>query len=750
MKRIIEFWRGLSISKKFSFSFGEFLSLIILILLTNFISFRVIIYYSELAYRTGTEFQSLVWDMDRTLLEARILENEFLYHYPKIGFKEAYSKYALKVPPHINHVIELLNSLKNFRANWEIDRAIKKSNINLNLYLSSAERYAEIFNELVNNVTKLAHEENGYISKFENSSEKILKIIEELNNPNALMLYKDMQVMEKEYMNKLQRPYMYSAFNIAFEINNSLTSDPYIDNDKKNQIISLFNEYENYGKEILDINTKLRSNLRDFELQAETVNPISEKLISMVKLEEEISRDRIVVATRVANITLIIIGLLGIILSIFTARILNRDITKNIVKLTKVAKEIETGNLSVVFKSDSTDEIGQLSSSISSMRDAIFNKINELNSEITERKKIENELRLLNDELEERVTVRTREYRLARDAAESANRAKSTFLANMSHELRTPLNGILGYAHILKNDNQDNPETITALDIIQSSGNHLLTMINDLLNLSKIESGKMEIYSTNFNLKETLNQIVDILKVRADLKQIDLNFKQLSSIPKIVNGDEKKLKQILINLIGNAIKFTKKGEINLKVSLIEIKEVESEVRIGNFKFIVEDTGIGIKPEYIEKIFHKFDQGDGGKKHSEGTGLGLSISRQLTKLMGGELSVKSLFGKGSTFILDLELVVIEESNESKTNGELVFKDRDNNSEPITIPDNNYIKMLLEAAEYYDYEKIETILKDLNSLNSRYSRFIDRIKKLSDKYEMEKIINYLSSILHNDSE
>jgi predicted ATPase/signal transduction histidine kinase/DNA-binding response OmpR family regulator/tRNA A-37 threonylcarbamoyl transferase component Bud32 len=236
------------------------------------------------------------------------------------------------------------------------------------------------------------------------------------------------------------------------------------------------------------------------------------------------------------------------------------------------------------------------------------------------------------------------QHELARQEAEAANRAKTIFLANMSHELRTPLNGILGHAQILGFDKQLSDEHLESVKIIHSCGQYLLTLINDILDISKLETDRLELYLTDFNFRSLLQEIIDLFKLRAKEKGITFMFLTTSHLPEGVRGDEKRLRQVLINLLSNAIKFTQQGAVQLRVNRIN----------GKIRFEVVDTGIGIAPADIEKVFLPFRQVGDEKYWTEGAGLGLSISQRLTKLMGGELRVESALGYGSRFWLDLEL------------------------------------------------------------------------------------------------
>ncbi|AOW98221.1 hypothetical protein BJP34_01075 [Moorena producens PAL-8-15-08-1] len=259
----------------------------------------------------------------------------------------------------------------------------------------------------------------------------------------------------------------------------------------------------------------------------------------------------------------------------------------------------------------------------------------------------------------------------AKEAAEVANRAKSEFLANMSHELRTPLNGILGYTQILKKSKTMAPEELKGVHIIHQCGSHLLTLINDILDLSKIEARKMELVPRNFHFSSFLENLVDICSIRANQKDIVFTYQPLSQLPNGIYGDEKRLRQVLMNLLSNAIKFTDSGEVTLKVSVLEstqkdippspsfTRELNKEKRT-KIRFQVEDTGIGITPEQLQKIFLPFEQVGNPFRKAEGTGLGLAITQKLLCMMNSTLEVRSQPEIGSVFWFNLELPEATES------------------------------------------------------------------------------------------
>jgi PAS domain S-box-containing protein len=289
------------------------------------------------------------------------------------------------------------------------------------------------------------------------------------------------------------------------------------------------------------------------------------------------------------------------------------------------------------------------------------------------------------------------ELQEAKQLAEIANRTKSDFLTNISHELRTPLNGILGYTQILKQDKNLLDRQQNSLNIIYQCGVHLLNLIDDILDLSKIESQKTELYLTEFNFENFLNTLAELFQMRAQQKGILFNYEILASLPKIVVADEKRLRQVLINLLSNAVKFTELGGVVFKVFLTDdfATNLESK-RSGDtrIRFQVEDTGIGINPNHFEEIFLPFCQVCDRSRFTEGTGLGLAISQKLVQFMGTSIQVRSALGRGSIFWFDLELPqALEYCPVSAMNSNQIVNFKTTKRKVLIVDDNQVCRLLL---------------------------------------------------------
>ena len=343
--------------------------------------------------------------------------------------------------------------------------------------------------------------------------------------------------------------------------------------------------------------------------------------------------------------------------------------TRPLARIVKVADGIARGDLDLEIGLEHGEEMGTLAQAFLTMKNTIQQVLRETDTLILAVRSgslylrsnpgpFKGEWRKLitgvND-LTDAFAKAHEELSEAKDAAESANRAKSEFLANMSHELRTPLNAILGYAQILKRQENLSDQQCQQIDVMRSSGEHLLTLINDILDVGKIEARKMEIDDQPFNLSLLLRQVMNLTRVNAEQKGLLFDYQATGELPEYLRGDERKLRQILLNLLSNAVKYTNQGGVTLKVEYLR-----QGTETGLFRCEVIDTGIGIPAEQLETVFEPFTQLAADRQVSEGTGLGLTISNRLAGLMHGSMGVSSDPGRGSVFWLEIPLPTVADS------------------------------------------------------------------------------------------
>jgi signal transduction histidine kinase/CheY-like chemotaxis protein len=332
--------------------------------------------------------------------------------------------------------------------------------------------------------------------------------------------------------------------------------------------------------------------------------------------------------------------------------------TRPVRQLTRAAARMAGGDLDQRIHTERHDEIGTLARSFDEMRNAIRGKIRTLDHEVAERTQVQDQLAVLNSTLEGRIRERTAELAGARAQADRANQAKSEFLANMSHEIRTPMTAILGFAEMLSTaldccdvcpkhaQCQNREQNKEHVHTIKCNGERLLGLINDILDLSKIEAGKMQVERIECGPVQIVEEVLSLMRVRAVERGLTLEARYEFPLPQAVWSDPIRIRQILVNLIGNAVKFTPKGGVD-----VTVRHRPAEAGHGLLEFEVRDTGIGMTPEQLARLYQPFTQADSTTSRSYGgTGLGLAICRKLAEALGGDVRAESRPGQGSAFIV----------------------------------------------------------------------------------------------------
>jgi HAMP domain-containing protein len=417
----------------------------VLVSLTSYLALSAVRRQTEAAMVTSMEIQRLVLEMDAGLQRARQLERDLFLRWPSVGFSQALETYAQRHDEQISRVMALSANLQELIAASDVSDALRESEVNLNFYLSAADRYAATFGEAIQLAAALAAEGNGAQARLAQASARLEGILAEASDANLVLLYREMQSHEKDYLVSRQRPYMQSAFNVAGLLDGAIGQSTGLSKDERDQALAYLDDYLAVADEILLLDVELRHKLNEFDLQAEAVDPISKELIGLANAETQRARERITRTSQLATAVLVVAVAAAIALAGIIGLALNNSITRNIVALTTTASDLRAGNLEARAQIDSADELGQLAESFNSMADRLKRLVGTLEQRVVERTadltQANVQLERANEELAREITERQRaeEERERLLAAERAQARRQAALFRLSAELAATL-----------------------------------------------------------------------------------------------------------------------------------------------------------------------------------------------------------------------------------------------------------------------------------------------------------------------
>lgn len=635
----------MSIRSKFGLGGSLFLVLIVLVAATGYFSLRIV-QNAEKSIFISSEIQQLVLDMDRGMEKSRRLYYTFFLQYPIIGFETAHQQYLQPSIRQIAKVITTSQALKRKIERSAVSSVLEKTHIDLNLYLSSATRFAQTSIKSVELVTQISAPDRGLETQFVGTLGFLKEAL--MGHESLLGPYREMESYTQEYRIARKRFLMQSAFNASFKLYQQIRQSYFFDRQEKERIRLLLDESMEIAKEIIEIDVQIKSIINDFSLQERAVAPISSSLVQLVTNEVKQAKDRIAYTHRVAVILMAGIALLGVFVAIGIGKLLNAGITEKLVQLTKKAKELRKGNLDVFVDEGAGDEIGQLAVTFNVMTARMKALVDGLESQVQLRT---NELQTANEkllrEIDDRITAEQEKENLELQLRQAHKmEAIGTLAGGIAHDFNNLLAAIIGYADLAKEEIPEGNPAKLQIEEVLKAGDRAKNLVKQILSFSR----KSVLERVPVQIPLILKEAVDFLRASIPTT-IDIRL-DIDSDCGPVFADQTQIHQVILNLCTNAAHAMedKGGVLEIRLSHMEITPAQifeyPDLKTGIYvKLSVKDSGQGIAKQIMDKIFDPYFT---TKKIGQGSGMGLAMVHGIVKRHNGVIRFNSTPGMGSEF------------------------------------------------------------------------------------------------------
>lgn len=644
-RKNLNFWKKISITTKFSGGVSLLILLMLVVALTGYISLHYVRKADDFI-RASTKIQALVFEMDRRMEKARYLNSEFFVQYPRIGLQQAHDAYAKASILEAEKVISISHNLAETIKNSQVSNSLRESNIDLNLYLSSAKRFADtsmksidLVNRMVTPETGLEDVMNSHIQELETLFSKQTEFYESFH---------EMEHLIKDYRLKRERHLMQSAFNMEFKLRQDIQTG-LLDNKVKQAIDMHLEQIHIIANKILDIDVAIDSKFRDFHLQQKAAGNVSEKLIRLAKNEVAKSEEQIARTYRTAAVLLAFITGTGLIIAVFIAFMLHINITRRILRLTRSAERLKRGHLDVTVKEGPLDELGRLEKAFNYMTARMKKLVRTLEKKVRERTY---ELRKSNKHLQ----LEIRDRKQVEDQLRQSHKMEAigTLAGGIAHEFNNILGIIIGNAELAIDDTPEWNPAHKNISEIKRAGLRAKEVVLQLLSFSR----KTEQVQKPIDIAPVIKESIKLIR-----SSIPSNIEIHDHVPRsgdLILADTTQIHQVFINLCTNAahaMDDSNEGILKIFLDTVDIDEKTdtrfAKIHPGKYlELTVKDSGKGIEPEIRERIFDPYFT---TKEIGMGTGMGLAVVHGIVTNHNGKILVNSEPGKGTSISILLPVV-----------------------------------------------------------------------------------------------